>query len=75
MFCPISSYHGKVRLSGEDRTCQSYGTRQSATGAALFGRRLRTTSDVEVSRGTTDSCLTNSVNLFNQVLKDFDKFH
>jgi hypothetical protein len=30
--------------------------------------------DVEVSGGITDSCLTNSINLFNQVLKDFDKF-
>jgi putative sensory transduction regulator len=30
--------------------------------------------DVEVSGGTTDACLTNSVNLFNQVLTDFDKF-
>jgi hypothetical protein len=30
--------------------------------------------DVEVSGGTTDACLTNSINLFNQVLKDFDKF-
>jgi hypothetical protein len=30
--------------------------------------------DVEVSGGATDACLTNSVNLFNQVLTDFDKF-
>jgi hypothetical protein len=30
--------------------------------------------DVEVAGGITDACLTNSINLFNQVLKDFDKF-
>jgi hypothetical protein len=30
--------------------------------------------DVEVSGGTSDACLTNSINLFNQVLTDFDKF-
>jgi hypothetical protein len=30
--------------------------------------------DVEVSGGTTDACLTNSINLFKQVLTDFDKF-
>jgi hypothetical protein len=30
--------------------------------------------DVEVSGGTTDACLTNSITLFNQVLTDFDKF-